>query len=617
MHRPGVRVFEHVPRSPLLIRRTPHAGSRTDTPMPSPSHTAPDAPPRTPPPPPGSAAVPRQRWGARSRTLRTWEILRRLMPFVIAFLRERRRWILFGSRRTLPLEVHRVRARRIVDAITRLGPTFIKLVQVFSSRSDIIPEPYISELSRLQDAVAPVPFELIEAVLVEELGQPVDRLFDSIEREPIAAASLGQVHRARCNGEEVAVKVIRPGVESLVELDLEVSFRILFVLNILFPNHHVRALTSGVREFDRRIHEELDLRQEARNTESFRHRFAEDGRVRAPRVVEQFTRRRVLVTEFIRGTKIDRLHEQFASGALSFQHTLETLSEIYVRMMLVDGTLHADPHPGNILVEEDGTIVFLDFGMVVQVERGTREKLFRLGLAASRDDVDGIINVMYELGMIDPEISRSEIRDAAVRIIGILEQVRELSQRRVQEMVQEIFDTFYIWPLILPQELVYFFRALVLLEGIGFRYERDFNGIELAKGVIRRSSGELLGALHQQPRRVAQTVLEEAEHTLRALHDLIRRTEREELRLRAHPRDVQNLERFVQLMVRRLLLGVFAAVMAISSTLIFVATRSWIVLIAGNMAAIFLFLLVIVIPKHLLENPLRHARGARRRAPFA
>ncbi|MBA2244713.1 MAG: AarF/ABC1/UbiB kinase family protein [Gemmatimonadetes bacterium] len=565
------------------------------------------------PPPPARGGGEGARIRVRSRIGRTWEILRRLVPFVVAFLRDRRRWILFGAARRLPVEAHQARARRIVDAIAELGPTFIKLVQVFSSRADIIPEPYLSELARLHDAVPAVPVEAIDEVIREELGRPAHELFERFDRIPLAAASLGQVHRATCNGEEVAVKVIRPGVERLVALDLDISFRILFLLNILFPNHHVRALSSVVREFDRRIHEELDLRQEAANTEIFRQRFAEEPRVRVPRVIQEFTRRRVLVTEFIHGTKVDRLHAQFASGELSFPRMLDTLSEAYMRMMLVDGMLHADPHPGNILVQDDGTVVFLDFGMIVQVERSTRERLFRLGLAAARDDVDGIINVMYELGMIDPEISRAEIRTAAVRIMEILERARELSHRRVQEMVQEIFDTFYTWPLILPEELVYFLRAMVLLEGIGFRYDADFNGLEVAKPVIQRMRGELLQALRKEPGDLARGVVEELQHTVRALHDLVLRAEREELRLRTHPADVLHQERIAALLVRRLLLGLFASVMAMVATLVFVATRSWVVLLIGNAAALFLFFLVLVIPKHLLENPLRHGRGVRRR----
>ncbi len=566
--------------------------------------------PSNPPPPVPSGS---SRIRPTGRLRRTWQILWRLIPFVIAFLRDRRRWILFGAPRRLPLEAHQTRARRIVDAIAELGPTFIKLVQVFSSRADIIPEPYLSELARLQDAVAPLPPDTIEDVILQEIGRPTAEIFERFDRVPIAAASLGQVHRARFEGEEVAVKVIRPGVERLVAVDLEISFRILFVLNILFPNHHVRALTSVVREFDRRIHEELDLRQEARNTEQFRQRFAADPRVRAPRVIEELTRRQVLVTEFIPGTKVDRLHAKFASGELSFPQLLETLSEAYIRMMLVDGVLHADPHPGNILVQDDGTVVFLDFGMMLQVERSTREKLFRFALAAARDDIDGMINVMYELGMIDPEILRAEIREAAVRIMGILERARELTHRRVQEMVQEIFDTFYIWPLILPEELVYFFRALVLLEGIGFRYDPNFNGLEVARPVIQKMRGELLQAMRKEPGDLARGVIEDLQHTLRALHDLVLRAEREELRLRVHPADVLREERIAALLVRRLLLGLFASVMAIVSTLLFVATHNWIVLLVGNAAALFLFFLVLIIPKHLLENPLRHARAVRRR----
>jgi predicted unusual protein kinase regulating ubiquinone biosynthesis (AarF/ABC1/UbiB family) len=180
-------------------------------------------------------------------------------------------------------------------------------------------------------------------------------------------------------------------------------------------------------------------------------------------------------------------------------------------------------------------------------------------------------------------------------------------------MVQEILDTFYVWPLILPEELVYFFRAAALLEGIGFRYDPYFNGMEAVKPVIGRMRGELLQATSKEPRTVARDLMAEAEHGVRAVYDLVRRAEREELRLRAHPRDVLHAERVAGLLVRRLLLGLFASVMAVVSTLIFVATGRWLVLLLGNAAALFLFLLILVLPRHLLENPLRHTRGTARR----
>jgi len=546
------------------------------------------------------------------RFRRSWEVFRRLAPLVVAFLRDRRRWILFGAPRVLPRQAHERRARRIVAAISALGPTYIKLAQVFSSRADIIPEPYLTEISRLQDAIDPVDVASIERVIESELGIPVAEAFERFDRVPIAAASLGQVHRAMVRGADVAVKVLRPGVEDLVAIDLDVGFRILFVLNVLFPNHHVKALTTVVREFERRIAEEMDLRREAENTQAFRRNFAEDPRVRAPEVFDEYTRRRVLVTEYIDGVKVDRLEEGFASGRLSFERMMETLNEAYLRMMLIDGALHADPHPGNILVEEDGTIVFLDFGMVVHIERGTRERILRIALATARDDVDAIIDGMYELGMIDPDVTRAEVRQAAAEILAILRGANEMEPRRIQEMVQEILDAFYTWPLILPEELVYFFRAAALLEGIGFRYDPHFNGMGSLQPVIARMRGELLQATMKEPREVARDLIGTAEYSLRAVYDIVRRVEREELRLRAHPRDVLHYERVAGALARRILLGLFAAVMAVVATLVFVATRSWVVLVLGNGVAVFIFLLVLVIPRHLLDNPLRAARGVRR-----
>lgn len=547
-----------------------------------------------------------------SRWRRGWTIVRSLSPFVIAFLRDRKRWVLMGAPRRRGYDEHQERARRLVDTVARLGPTFIKLAQVFSARADILPQPYLDEVARLQDSVPPVPLSEILPVLEGELGMSVAAAFDDFEREPIASASLGQVHRARVRGEEVAVKVLRPGVEELIALDLDISFRILFLLNVLFPNHHVRALTAVFREFERRIREETDLQREAANTEQFRRLFASDARVRAPRVLEEFTRPRVLVTEFVRGRKVDRLQDAFAAGTLSFPALLERLIETYVRMMLVDGYLHADPHPGNILVQEDGTVVFLDFGMVIHVERATRDRIMHIALAAAREDVNGIINGMYELGMIDPEISRAEIRDAAVHIMSILKRARELGHQRIQEMVQEILDAFYTWPLVLPQELVYFFRASALLEGIALRYDPTLNGIDAVRPVIERMRGEIVAGSLRPPGEMARDFLGQAEQAVRALYDLVNRAEREELRLRAHPRDVLHHERLIGLMVRRLLLGLFASVMAVVATLFFVATGNWFVLATGNAAALFLFLLVLIIPKHLLESPLRRVRDVRR-----
>jgi predicted unusual protein kinase regulating ubiquinone biosynthesis (AarF/ABC1/UbiB family) len=356
----------------------------------------------------------------------------------------------------------------------------------------------------------------------------------------------------------------------------------------------------------------MDFEREAENVARFQRVFADQRRVRAPAVLPRFTRRRVLVMEHIEGTKIDKLHRHFESGKLSFRQVMEQLTNVYLRMMMVDGFMHADPHPGNLLVQDDGTLVVLDWGAVLEVPKWTRESILGVALALGREDIDGVINEMYRLGMISPEVSRGEIREAATEILRIVDRAKTTNRQMiVGDVIAELLDTFYTWPLVLPQELVYFFRTSALIEGLAFHYDSRFDGLSFIRGVVIENHAELLRTTRQQPTQIARSFVEESQAVVRSVRDLVTRAEREELRVRVHPRDIQSQERFLHLQARRLLLSIFASVTAVITSILFIALDNWWLLGIGLFAALVMFIVVLVIPTHLLENPLRHARGIR------
>lgn len=426
--------------------------------------------------------------------LRTAVITWHALPLLVSFRRDVRRFIWWGGPSVRGAAFHRRRARQLVHSVTELGPAFVKLAQIFAARADLVPEPYVSELATLTDRVAPVPWSAVDRVLTEAYGAERASLFEHIDREPLAAGSLGQVHRARVQGRDVVVKVLRPGVEAVVRRDAAIAIRLVDRIYARFPHHHVHGVKVVLVEFQRRVEEEMDFRREAMQCTRMRERFRSDRRIRIPRVESALTRQRTLVLEFLAGTRIDALDAAVADGRVQPRQLAETLIETYARMMLRDGVFHADPHPGNLLVADDGALVLLDFGMVIDVDTATRRALLDTVLAAIRRDVPRTVAGFYSLGLVTPGTPVATMEALAETLLEIAYgsgTTAERAQVLADRVMRELFD----WPIVLPGELVYFARTAALIEGVGARYDASFNSIAVASPVVLRMRGELVRTL--------------------------------------------------------------------------------------------------------------------------
>lgn len=427
-------------------------------------------------------------------TPRLLGILRHVVPLVVSFIRDRRRWLWWGEPVARDQSFHARRAAQLVHSTAELGPAFVKLAQVFASRADLIPEPYISALATLTDRVPPVPWATIRGTLQRAWAQDPHAVLQDLSPEPLASGSLGQVHRARYAGEDVVVKVLRPGVEAIIERDVRLAQYIVDRVYRRFPHHHVRGFRIVLDEFARNVGGEMDFVREAEQGTRMRERFADELRLRIPRVIAGLTRRDVLVMEYLEGTRIDRLDGSAALRHTSPRALTELLIETYARMMLRDGVFHADPHPGNLLVDNQGRLILLDFGMVIEVPVTTRKALFDTIIAAVRRDPVGTTDGFARLGMVAPGTSTADM-EALVATLLDLAYSETATVERARVLADRVMRELFNWPIVLPGELVYFARTAALIEGVGARYDRNFNSIRVASPIVLKLRNELLAAL--------------------------------------------------------------------------------------------------------------------------
>lgn len=389
------------------------------------------------------------------------------------------RWFVLGSERNR--EVNQAKqAIWLKDKLIELGPTFIKIGQSMGTRADLLPLPFVVALGELQDNVPPFPNEVAFARIEKELGRKINEAYAEFEIEPVAAASLGQVYRARLHtGEEVAVKVQRPNLEATIKGDLRILKQVAKFAE-RYPQLNENADWSGMlREFNETIHEEMDYAAEGRNAERFRESFKNWSNVHVPKIYWNATTSKVLTMEFIHGTKVTDLEEQ-ARLNISPEKVNRLLIKTYLKQLLEDGFFHADPHPGNLLVMADGRLAFFDFGMVGRISPELQSKMIDAFFNVVGKNPAGIAQNLIDLDFLKPGTDAKSVRPVVEKMFEFHLNLK-LKDVNFKELTYDLADVMYDYPFRLPSNFTYIMRALMTLEGIGIITDPEFNFFETAK----------------------------------------------------------------------------------------------------------------------------------------
>ena len=457
------------------------------------------------------------------------------------------------------------RLRRMLE---ELGPTFVKVGQILSTRQDIIPEWATRELKKLQDQVAPMPYETVKEIVETELGGSLETLFQSFEREPLASASLGQVHAAALpSGMHVAVKVQRPGIERQVNRDLSVLQDLAEMaegrLSIVRNLH----LTRVVEELGQMLRDELSYTIEGRNAERTINGLKPDSGIRVPRVYWDHTTAKVLTTERFEGlplTRIDDLTEAQRKAAAP------RLARFVVRQVLLDGFFHADPHPGNIFVFGDGTIGLVDWGMTALLTRSAREGLAEIFIAIVSQDVERLSEEICHLGMVDEESDLDRFRRDLARA---LDRYFYLSRDEfpLAQVLQRILELSYEHGIQLPAEIPLLIKVLVTTEGTCMELDPNFE----LKGVFEPLVQELMGAKLEPGQMLRdlttglRTVSRTASDLPRQVSAILNRLERGTMVVKTEPRKMPEAIQGLDATVHRLAAAVLLSALMLCGALVY------------------------------------------------
>ncbi|MBW4504468.1 MAG: AarF/ABC1/UbiB kinase family protein [Scytonema hyalinum WJT4-NPBG1] len=469
-----------------------------------------------------------------------------------------------------------------------LGPTFIKVGQLFSTRADIFPSEYVEELAKLQDKVPAFSYEQVETIIEQELGKKIPELYQSFEPIPLAAASLGQVHKAVLHsGEAVVVKVQRPGLKKLFEIDLQ----ILKGITRYFQNHpkwgRGRDWLGIYEECCRILWEEIDYLNEGRNADTFRRNFRTYEWVKVPRVYWRYTSSRVLTLEYVPGIKISQ-YEAIEAAGLDRKVIARQGAEAYLHQLLNNGFFHADPHPGNIAVSPNGALIFYDFGMMGRIKTNVREGLMQTLFGIASKDGDRVVKSLVDLGALAPTEDMGPVRRSVQYMLDhFMDQPFE--NQSVAAISDDLYEIAYDQPFRFPATFTFVMRAFSTLEGVGKGLDPEFNFMEVAKPYAMQlmtnmngsEGNSFLNELSRQAVQVSSTAL----GLPRRLEETLEKLERGDVRVRVRSLETERLLRRQTNVQLGTTYAVIVASFMLCATILLVKEYVWLAMLAGLIAA--------------------------------